>query len=228
MDRIEIKELILKAKIHNGEMGLVFDYKYNNIDCICKLYNLETFYRADAIKNSINIFIDTSSKNLNICPKILFVLEVDKIIILIMEKIKGISFLELYEKNLSIENTSIIIESLYKNIKLLHNLGYAHCDLNPNNIIIDYNNNVIIIDFDEAEKKDYLDSFNVKYIERDIMYLKYHTAKLLFKNDGSLKYISEKKFELCDVYFYKQNKDEAVRLYNMYNTIKNDPYPYPY
>ena len=55
MDRLEFKKLICKAKMHNGNMGLVFDYSYNGVDCICKLYNLETFYRNDDIKNSINI-----------------------------------------------------------------------------------------------------------------------------------------------------------------------------
>lgn len=231
MDYAEINVLISKAKMHDGCMGLVFDYKYNGIDCICKLYNLKTFYlNSDSIKNSINIFLDISSKKLNICPEIFFVLNVNDIIILVMEKIKGISFFELHDKNLSIEDTSDIIKSLYTNINILHSLGYSHCDLNPNNIMLDQNNNVVFIDFDDAEKKDKIDSSfkeknNITYMERDTWHLKYHIEKLLFK--CSYKDICKKKFELNDVFFYKQNKKDAICLYNLYcDTIKNYSYCY--
>jgi serine/threonine protein kinase len=53
---------------------------------------------------------------------------------------------------LNAKDKNKIIQQLISAVKHLHNIGYIHGDINPNNILIDMNKNAILIDFDSSQK----------------------------------------------------------------------------
>lgn len=56
------------------------------------------------------------------------------------------------KKNLNSLKIKNIIPEILDILKKIHNLGYVHCDIKPENLMLDSSNNIVLIDYDCSTK----------------------------------------------------------------------------
>lgn len=134
-----------KVSLFHGELSFN-DY--------LKIPNLITYEENDILKNSfqreINFYeLLKNHPHPNICIYKGCIINKNN------NRIESI-VLKKYEKTLyNIENfdKKKAIDGISSALNHIHSLGYIYTDLNPNNIMFDENNNVVLIDFDSIHKE---------------------------------------------------------------------------
>ena len=75
----------------------------------------------------------------------------EKYFYIVQEYLENYENLKFTDIKKNIKNFIIIVQKLIKGLRILHNLGIAHCDITPNNIMINYDTlDIKYIDFGSA------------------------------------------------------------------------------
>lgn len=140
----------------------------------------EFFMQNNHLRREIEMLKLLKGKISNI-SQIVDSFEANQRLCLILEPIEGKSLYEFVQtRNLTLQNISTIFEILISLVDQLHtNLGVVHGDINPKNIIINENLDVVLIDFGQSVNG--IDSIRKKAIGERIIFGGY-TAPEIIKN----------------------------------------------
>ena len=142
--------------------GIVCNIMFNKKPAILKLAvkgSIVDEWGRDGISQLQNeLFFLTKMKSLNFIPNVLFSYGNKEIFLIVEEKVKGFSLNKLFlnetnKKTISTKNIKDIILKIAYHLRSVEGINIVLRDLNPNNIIIDSNNNVSFIDFGSSSFK---------------------------------------------------------------------------
>lgn len=137
------KYTILKTFKNDQNKGIfLIKDRYTEKKLICRAK-----IKSNVSKNEeliIDRLIDYNCSNISNYKNIF---EIDNIICIIVEYIKGYTFKDILINNINIDICDLLYKSLIS-LKSIHDIGIIHCDLKPDNIILTDDFNVKIIDFD--------------------------------------------------------------------------------
>jgi serine/threonine protein kinase len=212
MDEIEII-----TKIGEGGESEIFIGKYRGKDVTVKKLkkNLENNNQIVEFLKNLNIEIDIFQKF--IC----------------YEKNKNISLYEyidgentfnlLFSNNLSLQEVYKILHVTLYGLKILHSHNIVHCDIKPENLIMEKNGNVKIIDFNMSQFKNNIQRFKIPNDKIDFYCLgtPIYTAPEILKNnlilDENVDYWS------LGITFYiylsRETPYEGIDFYNVHKKI---------
>lgn len=133
---------ILK-NIRNDEKKQISIIELDNKQFILKKVKVPDVNLINMLKNEVNILYKL--KNTSLCPQLYWYNFSEDDNCIIIELIKGETI-----NKLKLENTKQKVSLMLKileAVKEIHKFNIIHCDLKPDNILLDLNNNIKIIDF---------------------------------------------------------------------------------
>lgn len=133
---------ILK-NIKNNDQKQVSIIEVNNKKYILKKIKNSDVTLVNMLKNEVNVLYKL--KDTSLCPQIYYYNFNKNNNIIIIELIKGKQINELKFENNKQKLTLML--KILNAIKEIHKLNVIHCDLKPDNILLDLNKDIKIIDF---------------------------------------------------------------------------------
>ena len=166
---IDIDKLYIEDKIGEGMSGYVFEGLYDNKDIICKSFNINKFSNLESLKDTFEEEILNYNQTQNIQSIVQMIgyyinKEYSQYYIILLDNhansdlYKYIKHFQINQKKdpfqFSLQSQLKISLNISLAILNLHNKNFVHCDLKPDNIIIDQYNNITIIDLGALIKLD--------------------------------------------------------------------------
>jgi predicted unusual protein kinase regulating ubiquinone biosynthesis (AarF/ABC1/UbiB family) len=194
-----------------------------------EVYESETTYKKvyagrlekEDLDRIFNIMKDLDQKIPHLIPKTISIDRTPEGLIIVMEKMRGITMKEFLQKKHNLLETGKIIISLIDAVFAFHNAGYLHSDLHGDNIIIKEDLSIILLDFDLTDK------YDVDEIDEsgDYDYLKFYVSILIFELDtqkvsiNSVEKITKKK-KVEDVIGYYTHPEIAHSLFRIFQKLQ--------
>lgn len=162
----ELKTYKIITNIKDNDKKQISIIELNNKKYILKKIKNSDTTLVNMLKNEVNILYKL--KDTYISPQLYYYNFNEKNNIIIIELIKGKTINKLNIEN-NKQKVSLMLKIL-EAVKKIHKMNIIHCDLKPDNIILDLNENIKIIDFGISinDNKNYFIGYgNTKYCSKE-------------------------------------------------------------
>lgn len=202
-----VEEYILVGKGYYADL-------YEGKTTYKKIYNK---LEKKGLDKMYNINRDLAVKIPHLVPKLIDITRRGISVIVIMEKVKGITMKKFLEEKHTPDIVKRVITSLIEAVLSFHKAGYLHGDLHEGNIIIKEDLSIILIDFDTTIEysDEYLDDSG------DLDCIRSHITRMIFSINTEEISINKlikltRNMRVEDVFCYETDKETATSLYEMF------------